>query len=120
MHDLNTKKAAYEGFGVLSYWVVVPDPLAPSVLAFELRAGRYELGAQALGDELFHANRPFPIDIQPSRLVSGLGTHEDRASLGNPPRANTCEHDRCDVMRAGRNRGVRGTPRARDPWWEWF
>jgi Uma2 family endonuclease len=70
--DLNAKKAAYEGFGVGSYWVVVPDPDNPELIVFELRAGRYEEAARVSGDELFAAVRPFRVEVIPARLVAGV------------------------------------------------
>ena len=70
--DLNVKKAAYERFGVESYWVVVPDRDEPEVIAFELRDGRYQEAAHATGDDKFAAVRPFSIEVVPSRLVAGL------------------------------------------------
>lgn len=72
LHDLNTKKAAYEEFGVEAYWVVVPDAEHPAVIAFELRAGRYVQVAHVVGDQPLRAERPFPIEVTPSRLVAGL------------------------------------------------
>jgi Uma2 family endonuclease len=70
--DLNVKKAAYERFGVESYWVVVPDLDEPEVIVFELRDGRYQEAAHVAGDEVFAADRPFPVEVIPSRLVAGL------------------------------------------------
>jgi len=70
--DLNRKKAAYERFGVGSYWVVVPDRDKPEVIVFELRDGRYKDAAHVVGDEVFAAERPFPVEVIPSRLVAGL------------------------------------------------
>ncbi len=70
--DLNVKKAAYERFGVESYWVVVPDRDEPEVIAFELRGGRYHEAARVTGDGTFAAIRPFSIEVVPSRLVAGL------------------------------------------------
>jgi Uma2 family endonuclease len=70
--DLNAKKAAYERFGVPSYWVVIPDSGKPELIAFELRGGHYEEAARVSGDEPFRARRPFPVEVIPARLVSGL------------------------------------------------
>jgi Uma2 family endonuclease len=70
--DLNLKKAAYERFGVPSYWVVIPDPDKPELIVFELRRGRYEEAARAGGDEPFAAIRPFAVEVVPARLVAGL------------------------------------------------
>jgi Uma2 family endonuclease len=70
--DLNVKKAAYERFGVESYWVVVPDRDEPEVIAFEMRGGRYQEATRVTGDDKFAAVRPFNIEVVPSRLVAGL------------------------------------------------
>jgi Uma2 family endonuclease len=70
--DLNAKKAAYERFGVESYWVVVPDRDKPELIVFELHAGRYEEAARVSGDEPFAAVRPFRIEVIPARLFAGL------------------------------------------------
>ena len=72
--DLNLKKAAYERFGVPSYWVVIPDQGRPEVIAFELRDGRYAETARVSGDEPFMAQRPFGVEVVPARLVAGLHT----------------------------------------------
>ncbi len=69
LFDLNTKKAVYERFGIESYWIVVPDADQPELMVFELRAGRYQQIAYVTGDEPFHAERPFPVEVVPSRLV---------------------------------------------------
>src|SRR5215469_12810019 len=70
--DLNGKKAAYERFGVESYWVVVPDLDKPEVIVFELHDGRYGEAAHLTGEETFVATKPFCIEVVPSRLVAGL------------------------------------------------
>jgi Uma2 family endonuclease len=70
--DLNAKKAAYERFGVDSYWIVVPDVGQPELIVFELREGRYEQVARVVGAEPFRAERPFPVEVVPARLVAGL------------------------------------------------
>ncbi len=70
--DLGKKKSAYEGFGVESYWIVVPAADQPELIVFELRDGSYEQAAHVLGNEPFRAERPFPVEVVPSRLVAGL------------------------------------------------
>jgi Uma2 family endonuclease len=70
--DLSRKKAAYERFGVPSYWVVIPDQSKPELIAFELRNGRYEEAARVSGDEPFAARRPFGVEVVPACLVAGL------------------------------------------------
>jgi Uma2 family endonuclease len=70
--DLNRKKAAYQRFGVQSYWIVAPDPREPSVTAFELRDGRYAPLAQATSREKLRAERPFPVEVVPALLLAGL------------------------------------------------
>jgi Uma2 family endonuclease len=70
--DLNVKKAAYERFGIGAYWIAMPDPAEPRLTAFELTAGRYELFAEVIGDEVFRAQRPFAVDVRPSDLVARL------------------------------------------------
>jgi len=72
LFDLNLKKAVYEKFGVPSYWIVVPDPAGPQLVAFELSGSRYEKIADITGDEVFRACAPFPVEVVPARLVAGL------------------------------------------------
>lgn len=72
LRDLNLKKAAYERFGIPSYWVIDPDLDQPSLRAFELMNREYCEVAQAAGDTPFRAVRPFPVEIVPSRLVAKL------------------------------------------------
>jgi Uma2 family endonuclease len=70
--DLNLKKAAYQRFGVPSYWVVIPDQGRPELISFELREGRYEEAARVSGDEPLAVRRPFGVEVVPARLVAGL------------------------------------------------
>jgi len=69
---LNRKKTAYERFGVPSYWIVVPDPAAPELIAFELDDGRYIQVAQVIGDKAFAASQPFAVTVVPADLVAAL------------------------------------------------
>jgi Uma2 family endonuclease len=72
LNDRNTKKAHYERLGVPSYWLL--DPLQPGgIEVYELdEQGRYKLTAAVSGDEVFAAQRPFPVQVCPARLLDGL------------------------------------------------
>ena len=72
LRDLSLKKVAYERFGVPSYWVVDPDLERPTLRAFELMEGTYIEAAHVVGDQVFHAQRPFRAEVVPSRLVAKL------------------------------------------------
>jgi Uma2 family endonuclease len=69
LYDRNRKKDVYERFGIVSYWIVDPDPAKPQLTLFELRDGRYQQVAQVAGEETFAAGRPFPVTVTPSALV---------------------------------------------------
>jgi Uma2 family endonuclease len=68
--DLNRKKAAYEKFGVPSYWIVDPHPARPELTVFELQEGRYVLVATST--EPLIIARPYSVTITPARLTKGL------------------------------------------------
>jgi Uma2 family endonuclease len=70
--DLNRKKAAYQKFGVQSYWIVDPDLQEPSLTVFELRDGRYAMLAKVAGQQRLRAERPFPAEVVPALLLAGL------------------------------------------------
>lgn len=72
LRDLNLKKAAYERFDVPSYWVIDPDLDRPALRAFELADGAYTEVAYVTGDQVFQAERPFRVQVMPSRLVAKL------------------------------------------------
>jgi Uma2 family endonuclease len=72
LFDLNTKKAVYERFGVESYWIVVPEAERPELIAFDLRSGRFEQVGRVTGEKPFRAQRPFPVEVVPARLVADL------------------------------------------------
>jgi Uma2 family endonuclease len=72
LRDLNLKKAAYEQYGIPSYWVVDPDLDRPSLRAYELDRGAYTEVAHVSGSEAFRASKPFEVEIVPDRLVAKL------------------------------------------------
>lgn len=65
--DQVRKKALYERSGVPSFWVV--DPEVPSLTAWELREGRYEVAALVTGDEEWAATSPYDVRLVPSQLL---------------------------------------------------
>jgi Uma2 family endonuclease len=65
--DLAFKRARYEAAGCQSYWVV--DPLEPSIVCWELRDGRYEDVARAVGSEAVTLAAPFPVTLVPAELT---------------------------------------------------
>ena len=69
--DLNRKKAAYERFGVPSYWILNPDPPQSELTVFELQdGGGYALVAKTSGP--FAADHPFTVSIDLADLTRGL------------------------------------------------
>ncbi|MGH8890904.1 MAG: Uma2 family endonuclease [Acidothermaceae bacterium] len=68
--DLNLKKAAYERFGVESYWVVDPDE--PSIIVFELDEGSYREATRGNGADVMQVTKPFPVRLCPVELRRGL------------------------------------------------
>ena len=68
--DLNRKKAAYQKFGVPSYWIVDPEPARPELTVFELGDGGYVLVATSI--QPVTVSRPFTVTITPADLTRGL------------------------------------------------
>ncbi|WP_342666285.1 Uma2 family endonuclease [Pseudonocardia spinosispora] len=68
LHDVNSKKAAYERMGAQSYWVL--EPLTSSLTVFELDASaRYQQVAVVKGTEQYDATAPFLVRIVPDELL---------------------------------------------------
>lgn len=70
--DRLSKRSAYEEAGVTSYWLVDPDPHAPSLYALDLVDGRYVEVGYPSGEQTWQARRPFPVTFMPADLVAGL------------------------------------------------
>jgi Uma2 family endonuclease len=70
--DLGRKKAAYQEFGVPSYWIIDPDPDSPRLTVFELGPAGYALTGSFTADQPFRCKRPFEVEIVPAGLVEGL------------------------------------------------
>jgi Uma2 family endonuclease len=64
--DLLLKKGLYEDSGVTSYWVI--DPLEPSLVAWELRAGAYVEVARVVGEQAAELSLPFAVRVRPADL----------------------------------------------------
>jgi Uma2 family endonuclease len=67
--DLGLKRSRYEAAGCPSYWVI--DPGAPSIVAWDLVGGRYELAGEATGDEVLRLSKPYPVELNPASLLDG-------------------------------------------------
>jgi Uma2 family endonuclease len=69
--DLNLKRAHYQRLGTPSYWMIDPD--IPDLLVLELDAeGQYQEVVRVVGDEVFEAQRPFPVRVVPGMLLGRL------------------------------------------------
>jgi Uma2 family endonuclease len=65
--DFGEKLSAYADVGIENYWIVELYPV-PRTTAFALKDGRYE--ELAVFDDLHLLARPFPVEIDPSRLLN--------------------------------------------------
>lgn len=69
--DLLLKRSAFESAGVPDYWLVDPD--VPSLTHLALVDGIYVEAARVIGNEAFHATRPFEVTVVPADLVRPPG-----------------------------------------------
>lgn len=66
--DLTLKRSRYEAAGCPAYWVV--DLEVPSLMAWGLRDGGYELVADVRGEESYRAAVPYPVAVCPADLAA--------------------------------------------------
>jgi len=71
-YDRTAKLSVYEEAGVVSYWLVEPDPETPTVTALELTDGAYVEAAVVTADESWTAEKPFTVTVRPTDLVADL------------------------------------------------
>jgi Uma2 family endonuclease len=67
--DRTVKKREYQAFGIESYWIVEPDFDHPSLTAYQLTGSGYQQVASVADNEVFKAERPFPVTVMPRLLV---------------------------------------------------
>ncbi|WP_166346997.1 Uma2 family endonuclease [Phytoactinopolyspora limicola] len=68
LRDTKLKYAKYAEGGVASYWIV--DPAEPSLVAYDLHDGQYVEVARGASHDAVTLNRPYPVTVTPSSLVS--------------------------------------------------
>ncbi len=66
--DLVLKRSRFEQARCASYWVV--DPELPSIVAWDLVAGRYVEAGRAEGSTELSLERPYPVVVNPARLIA--------------------------------------------------
>jgi Uma2 family endonuclease len=65
--DRTLKLATYEAGRVPHYWLADPD--GPSLTILELTGDRYSDPVTVTGEQTWRAERPFPVELTPARLV---------------------------------------------------
>jgi Uma2 family endonuclease len=74
LYDRNRKKDVYARFGIPIYWIVTPSLDKPSLTVYELSSGGgYVEQAVVTGDDVYHAVRPFAVEVCPARLIARGG-----------------------------------------------
>lgn len=68
--DLKRKKAAFQKFGVPSYWVVDPEPARPELTVFEMGDAGYVRAATST--QPVTVSHPFTVTVIPADLTKGL------------------------------------------------
>jgi Uma2 family endonuclease len=70
-NDILSKRNAYQRMDTPTYWIIDPD--VPRLMVLELdEHGQYQLVADVKGDDIFDAERPFPVRVVPDELLEML------------------------------------------------
>jgi len=76
--DLNLKRAAFARLGVPSYWLLDPEPRAPSITELRLDAGgEYQAAAHAAGEEEFTTELRSRCSCAPRSCSPGFSGAQD-------------------------------------------
>lgn len=86
LRDHHTKKHEYAAFGIPSYWLITPDPNAPSIIELRLKDGEYTEVAAAFGKDVLDTDLPFPVRVAPQWLLRSDG--DWREHVGGPREAD--------------------------------
>ncbi|MER6990931.1 Uma2 family endonuclease [Saccharopolyspora hirsuta] len=68
--DYNTKAREYADFGIPAYWVVNPLLETPRILELRIDGGDYREVQEAVGENAFTTDFPFPVTIVPDLLMA--------------------------------------------------
>lgn len=70
LRDHHTKRREYANFGIQAYWIVTPDEEKPGIVELRLENGEYREVQQAIGEDTFATDFPFPIELVPYWLLA--------------------------------------------------
>ncbi|MEV0051422.1 Uma2 family endonuclease [Saccharopolyspora shandongensis] len=69
--DFHTEAGEYAAFGIQAYWIVNPAMHETVIDELRLQDGGYRHERQAIGEDTFATDFPFPVKIVPHWLLAG-------------------------------------------------